>query len=46
MVERAIHTLRKPCAHRHRSGSLRRAMRAIGDWIAFCNHRRPRHAPG
>jgi putative transposase len=46
MVERVIRTLKEQCAHRHRFESQPHAMRVIGDWIAFYNHRRPHQALG
>ena len=46
MVERVIRTLKEQCAHRHRFESQQHAMRVIGDWIAFYNHRRPHQALG
>lgn len=44
MVERVIRTLKEQCAHRHRFETLQHASRVIGDWIAFCNQRRPHQA--
>ncbi|MBL3587503.1 transposase [Rhodovulum sulfidophilum] len=44
MVERFIRTLKEQCVHRHRFESIQHAMRVIGDWIAFYNHRRPHQA--
>ncbi|MGP3699876.1 integrase core domain-containing protein, partial [Rhodobacter sp. NSM] len=44
MVERVIRTLKEQCVHRQRFDSLQHAARAIGDWIAFYNHRRPHQA--
>ncbi|MCE6949512.1 integrase core domain-containing protein, partial [Cereibacter sphaeroides] len=44
MVERAIRTLKEQCVYRQRFESLQHAARAIGDWIAFYNHRRPHQA--
>ncbi|PTM75589.1 integrase core domain-containing protein [Cereibacter johrii] len=44
MVERVIRTLKEQCVHRQRFDSLQNAARAIGDWIAFYNHRRPHQA--
>jgi putative transposase len=44
MVERVIRTLKEQCVHRHRFESLQLASRVIGDWITFCNHRRPHQA--
>ena len=46
MVERLIRTLKEQCAHRHRFETLQHAMRVIGDWIGFYNHRRPHQALG
>ena len=46
MVERLIRTLKEQCAHRHRFETLQHAMRVIGDWIQFYNHRRPHQALG
>lgn len=46
MVERVIRTLKEQCAHRHRFETQQHAMRVIGDWIAFYNHRRPHQALG
>ena len=46
MVERVIRTLKEQCAHRHRFESQQHAMRVIGDWIQFYNHRRPHQALG
>ncbi|WP_205029886.1 integrase core domain-containing protein [Cereibacter sphaeroides] len=45
MVERVIRTLKEHCIHRQRFDSIQHATRAIGDWIAFYNHRRPHQAP-
>ncbi|RHZ90799.1 IS3 family transposase [Cereibacter sphaeroides] len=44
MVERVIRTLKEQCIHRQRFDSIQHATRAIGDWIAFYNHRRPHQA--
>ena len=44
MVERVIQTLKEQCVHRQRLDSLQHATRAIGDWIAFYNYRRPHQA--
>ncbi|MBL3598159.1 transposase, partial [Rhodovulum sulfidophilum] len=44
MVERFIRMLKEQCVHRHRFESIQHAMRVIGDWIAFYNHRRPHQA--
>jgi putative transposase len=46
MVERVIRTLKEQCAHRHRFETQQHAMRVIGDWIGFYNHRRPHQALG
>ena len=46
MVERVIRTLKEQCAHRHRFESQQHAIRVIGDWIQFYNHRRPHQALG
>src|SRR3546814_12950553 len=46
MVERVIRTLKEQCAHRHRFETQQHAMRVIGDWIQFYNHRRPHQALG
>lgn len=46
MVERLIRTLKEQCIHRHRFESQQHAMRVIGDWIQFYNHRRPHQALG
>lgn len=46
MVERVIRTLKKQCAHRNRFESQQHAIRVIGDWIQFYNHRRPHQALG
>ena len=46
MVERVIRTLKEQCAHRHRFETQQHAMRVIGDWISFYNHRRPHQALG
>ena len=46
MIERFIRTLKEQCAHRHRFESQQHAMRVIGDWITFYNHRRPHQALG
>lgn len=46
MVERLIRTLKEQCVHRHRFETLQHAMRVIGDWIHFYNHRRPHQALG
>ncbi|WP_425516770.1 integrase core domain-containing protein [Paludibacterium yongneupense] len=45
MAERAIRTLKEPCAH-HRFESLMHASRIAADWIGFYNHRRPHQALG
>lgn len=44
MVERVIRTLKEQCAHSHRFETQQHAMRVIGDWIDFYNHRRPHQA--
>ncbi len=44
MVERVIRTLKVQCVHRQRFDSLQHAARAIGNWIAFHNPRRPHQA--
>ncbi len=44
MVERVIRTLKEQCIHRQRFDSIQHATRAIGDWISFCNRRRPHQA--
>jgi putative transposase len=44
MMERLIRSLKEQCVHRQRFESLAHASRAIGDWIAFYNHRRPHQA--
>mgnify|MGYP006050534165 CR=1 FL=1 len=46
MVERVIRTLKEQCVHRHRFETQQHASRAIGDWIAFYNTRRPHQALG
>lgn len=46
MVERVIRTLKEQCVHRQRFENQQHAMRAIGDWIQFYNHRRPHQALG
>ena len=46
MVERLIRMLKEQCAHRHRFESQCHALRPIGDWIQFYNHRRPHQALG
>ena len=46
MALRLIRTLEEQCAHRHRFENQRHAMRVIGDWIQFYNHRRPHQAHG
>lgn len=46
MVERLIRTLKEQCVHRHRFESQQHAMRVIGDWVQFYNHRRPHQALG
>ncbi|TPG04110.1 transposase [Rhodanobacter glycinis] len=46
MVERVIRTLKEQCAHRHRFETQQHAMRVIGDWIQFYNHRRHHQALG
>jgi putative transposase len=46
MVERLVRTLGEQCVHRHRFESQQHAMRVIGDWIQFYNHRRPHRALG
>ncbi|MEL6205542.1 MAG: IS3 family transposase [Pseudomonadota bacterium] len=46
MMERLIQSLQEQCVHRQRFDSLAHASRAIGDWIAFYNHRRPHQALG
>jgi putative transposase len=44
MIERVIRTLKEQCVHRYRFETLQHASRAIGDWIAFYNNRRPHQA--
>nr|WP_295381188.1 integrase core domain-containing protein [Pseudoxanthomonas sp.] len=44
MVERVIRILKEQCIHRHRLESPQHAIRVIGDWIQFYNHRRPHQA--
>jgi len=44
MMERLIRSLKEQCVHRQRFKSLTHASRAIGDWIAFYNNRRPHQA--
>ena len=44
MVERVIRTLKEQCVHRQRFDNIQHATRAIGDWISFCNNRRPHQA--
>jgi putative transposase len=46
MVERLIRTMKEQCIHRHRFETLQHAMRVIGDWVHFYNHRRPHQALG
>ncbi len=46
MVEQVIRTLKEQCVHRNRFESLQHASRAIGDWIAFYNLKRPHQALG
>ena len=46
MALRLIRTLEEQCAHRHRFENQRHALRVIGDWIQFYNHRRPHQALG
>lgn len=46
MIERVIRTLKEQCVHRYRFETLQHASRAIGDWIAFYNNRRPHQALG
>lgn len=46
MIERVIRTLKEQCVHRHRFETQHHAMRVIGDWIQFYNHRRPHQALG
>ena len=46
MMERLIRSLKEQCVHRRRFESLAHASRAIGDWIAFYNTRRPHQALG
>ncbi|WP_247643276.1 integrase core domain-containing protein, partial [Salinicola sp. MIT1003] len=46
MVESLIRTLKEQCVHRHRFETLQHAMRVIGDWVQFYNHRRPHQALG
>nr|UPH34226.1 transposase [uncultured bacterium] len=46
MIERVIRTLKEQCVHRHRFETQQHAMRVIGDWIQFYNHRRPHQALG
>lgn len=46
MVERLIRTLKEQCVHRHRFETLQHAMRVIGDWVHFYNHRRPHQSLG
>ncbi|WP_232825118.1 IS3 family transposase [Salinicola sp. RZ23] len=46
MVVHLIRTLKEQCVHRHRFETLQHAMRVIGDWVQFYNHRRPHLALG
>ncbi len=46
MVERVIRTLKEQCAQHHQFESLPHASGVIGEWIGFCNHRRPHQALG
>ncbi|GMG84956.1 IS3 family transposase [Paralimibaculum aggregatum] len=46
MMERLIRSLEEQCVHQQRFESLTHATRAIGDWIQFCNTRRPHRALG
>jgi len=46
LPRRFIRTLKEQCAHRHRFETQQHAMRVIGDWIQFYNHRRPHQALG
>lgn len=46
MMERLIRSLKEQCVHRQRFESLAHASRAIGNWIAFYNTRRPHQALG
>jgi putative transposase len=46
MFERVIRTMREQYAHRHRFEVQQPAPRVIGDWIRFCNTRRPHQAVG
>lgn len=46
MVERVVRTLKDHCVHHHRSETLERAARVIGDWIGFNNNQRPHQALG
>ncbi|MEM6943356.1 MAG: integrase core domain-containing protein [Pseudomonadota bacterium] len=46
MMDRLIRSLKEQCVHRQRFESLAHASRAIGDWIAFYNHRQPHQALG
>jgi putative transposase len=46
MIERVIRTLKEQRVHRHRFETQQHAMRVIGDWIPFYNHRRPHQALG
>ena len=39
MIERVISTLKEQCVHRHRFETQQYAIRVIGDWIQFYNHR-------
>ena len=46
MVERVIRTPKEQCVHRHRFERSQHATRVIGDWIQFCNTRRPHQTLG
>lgn len=41
MVKRVIRTLKEQCIHCQCFDSIQHAKCAIGNWISFCNHRRP-----
>lgn len=41
MVERVIRTMKEQYEHRHCFESQQHAMRVIGDWIQFYDHRPP-----
>ncbi len=44
LVERVIRTIKEQCVHRQLFETLQHAARVLGDWIGFCNQKRPHQA--